>query len=57
MRKNACRRESFLGHEIIYLMKVLFNTSRSSGVLEDTMDVTVILLKPEFQESEKGNSK
>jgi len=37
-------------------MNVLFNTSRSSGVLEDTMDIAAILLKPEFQESEKGNS-
>ena len=39
-----------------YLNESVVYTYRSSGVLEQVMDITAILLKPEFQESDKGEN-
>ena len=53
--KNASMKSSFLS-TWNYLSESVVYTYRSSGVLEQVMDVTAILLKPEFQESEKGEN-
>ena len=53
---GKCLQERFFSwHMKLFVMKVLFNAYRSSGVLEHMMDITVILLKPDFQESEQGD--